>query len=79
MEPDPTGETHYTLKPSPPFELAVRIPADWKRVRAVMAAPENPDDRVLDASVEQRHGASYAVVQAPAVRIYALIALERLE
>lgn len=76
---DPTGKMRYTLTPSKPFELAVRIPADWKRVRATLAAPDNTEDTTLDVGLEQRYGAPYAVVQSSSVKIYAVIALDKAE
>ncbi len=76
---DPTGKLHYALTPSNPFELAVRIPADWRGVQVTCATPDGEEDKTLDARIEQRYGAPYAVVQTPTVKIYAVIAFDRTE
>jgi len=66
-----------TVTPSTPFALAVKLNGPKLPTKASIASPEaGKEIKPLALKIEDREGAKYAVVPVPAVRVYAVIAIE---
>ena len=66
-----------SMTPTAPMELAVRLYGDKRPTAAKLISPElGAEVKSIDVKVEQRHGAPYAVIALPPVRVYAIVALD---
>jgi len=66
-----------TMTPAAPMELAVRLYGDKKPTAAKLISPEpGAEIKSVDVKVEHHHGAPYAVISLPPVRVYAIVALD---